>query len=205
MVVAWLTGGIATGKSTVADIFVSAGAELIDADRIAFDVVQKGTEVWQEIVEHFGKDVLLPDGQIDRVCLGNIIFHDHEQKAVLNGIVHPAVIRQIHQHIEELEQNLPGGVVIVDVPLLIETGIYRDMSDVILVYIPERIQIERLMDRDNLSRKDALARIRSQMSIEEKKAYASIIIDNRGSLKRTRERTLEVYYELHRRAEADSQ
>ena len=86
MVVAGLTGGIATGKSTVAAFFVSAGAELIDADRIAFDAVQKGTAVWQEIVEHFGQGVLLPVGQIDRARLGNIIFHDHEQKAVLKEL-----------------------------------------------------------------------------------------------------------------------
>ena len=203
MVVAGLTGGIATGKSTVAAFFVSAGAELIDADRIAFDAVQKGTAAWQEIVEHFGQGVLLPDGQIDRTCLGNIIFHDHEQKAVLNGIVHPAVIRRMHQRIEELEQNQPDAVVIVDVPLLIETGIYRDIRDIILVYVPEKVQIERLMDRDGLSRKDALARVHSQMSIEEKKTYASIIIDNTGSIEKTRERTFAVYNELQARAETD--
>ncbi|HOO37561.1 MAG TPA: dephospho-CoA kinase [Deltaproteobacteria bacterium] len=203
MVVAGLTGGIATGKSTVAAFFVSAGAELIDADRIAFDAVQKGTEAWQEIVEHFGQGVLLPDGQIDRACLGNIIFHDHEQKAVLNGIVHPAVIRRMRQRIEELEQNQPDAVVIVDVPLLIETGMYRDMRDVILVYVPEKVQIERLMDRDGLSRKDALARVHSQMSIEEKKTYASIIIDNTGSIENTRERTFAVYTELQERVETD--
>ena len=203
MVVAGLTGGIATGKSTVAAFFVSAGAELVDADRIAFDAVQKGTAAWQEIVEHFGQGVLLPDGQIDRACLGSIIFHDHEQKAVLNGIVHPAVIRRMHQRIEELEQNQPDAVVIVDVPLLIETGIYRDIRDIILVYVPEKVQIERLMDRDGLSRKDALARVHSQMSIEEKKTYASIIIDNTGSIEKTRERTFAVYNELQARAETD--
>jgi dephospho-CoA kinase len=202
--VAGLTGGIASGKSTVAAFFLSAGAKLIDADRIAFDAVNKGTAVWQEIVEHFGSRVLLPDGQIDRACLGTIIFHDHEQKAVLDGIVHPAVIEQISGHIQELEQDRPNTVVIVDVPLLIETGIYRDMREIILVYVPERVQIERLMDRDGLSRKDALARVRSQMSIEEKKAYASIIIDNRDIREKTRERTLEVFRELQVRAEADS-
>jgi dephospho-CoA kinase len=202
--VAGLTGGIASGKSTVAAFFISAGAKLIDADRIAFDAVNKGTAVWQEIVEHFGSRVLLPDGQIDRACLGTIIFHDHEQKAVLDGIVHPAVIEQISGHIQELEQDRPNTVVIVDVPLLIETGLYRDMREIILVYVPERVQIERLMDRDGLSRKDALARVRSQMSIEEKKAYASIIIDNRDIREKTRERTLEVFRELQVRAEADS-
>ena len=204
MVVAGLTGGIAAGKSTVSAFFASAGAELIDADRIAFDAVNKGTTVWHEIVEHFGPRVLLPDGQIDRACLGNIIFHDHGQKAILDGIVHPAVIEKISQRIEDMERNHPDRVVIVDVPLLIETGIYRDMRDIILVYVPERVQVERLMNRDGLSGKDALARVHSQMPIEEKKAYATIIIDNSGSLERTRKKTLEVYYELKVRAEADS-
>jgi len=205
VVVAGLTGGIATGKSTVAAFFLSAGASLIDADRIAFDAVNKGTAVWQKIVEHFGKKVLLPDGQIDRVCLGDIIFHDHSQRAILDGIVHPAVIAQISRQIDELKEDRPDKVVIVDVPLLIETGIYQDMRDIILVYVPQRVQIERLMGRDNLSGNDALARVRSQMSIEEKRAYATIIIDNRGSLEKTRERTLRIYNELKGRAEADSQ
>ena len=148
--------------------------------------------------------MLLPDGQIDRTCLGNIIFYDHEQKAVLDSIVHPAVMERISWQLKELEHNRPGGVVIVDVPLLIETGIHQDMRDIILVYAPQRVQIERLMDRDSLSRKDALARVLSQMSIEEKKAYASILIDNSDSLEKTRKRTLEVYFELRLRAEADS-
>lgn len=200
MVVAGLTGGIATGKSTVAAFFASAGAELIDADKIAFDVVRKGTDVWHEIVGHFGEGVLLGDGQIDRVCLGNIIFHDHKQKACLDGIVHPAVLEQIDLKIRRLEKDFSEGVVIVDVPLLIEADMYRNMPEVILVYAPERVQIERLMARNSLSEKDALARIRSQMSIEEKKAYASIVIDNSRSLDKTRERTLAVYDGLKMKA-----
>ena len=200
MVVAGLTGGIATGKSTVAAFFASAGARIIDADKIAFDVVRKGTGVWHEIVEHFGEGVLLSDGQIDRVCLGNIIFGDEQQKACLNGIVHPAVLEQIDLEIGLLEKEYSQGVVIVDVPLLIESAMHRDMPEVILVYAPESVQIERLMARNSLSKEDALARIRSQMSIEEKKAYASIVIDNSGGLEHAHEQTLKVYEGLKKKA-----
>lgn len=200
MVVAGLTGGIATGKSTVAGFFVSAGAHLIDADRIAFDAVCKGTDVWHEIVEHFGEGVLGHDGQIDRVFLGDIVFNDHSEKACLDSIVHPKVHEEILLRISRLEQDFPGSVVIVDVPLLIEADMYRDMSEVILVYAPEHIQLARLMARNRLSKEDAMARIGSQMSIEEKKAYASIIIDNSGSLDRTREQTLSVYDALRIKA-----
>lgn len=199
MVVAGLTGGIATGKSTVACFFQSAGAVLIDADRIAFEAVQKGTPAWHEIVDHFGAEVLLGDGQINRARLGDIIFNDHDRKAILDRIVHPRVFEEIERQLLILEKDLPGSVVIVDVPLLMETGMDRAMPEVIVVYVPESIQIERLMARDCLCREDALARIRSQMSIEEKKARASIIIDNSHGLEQTRARTLEVFNELQTR------
>lgn len=199
MVIAGLTGGIATGKSTVAGFFSSAGAVLIDADRIAFDVVQKGTSIWREIINYFGEEVLLPNGQIDRTGLGNIIFNDTEKKGMLDKIVHPAVFERIDRQLQKLENEQPDKVVILDVPLLIETGMHKDMSDIIVVYVPQSVQIERLIARDGLSRTEALSRISSQMSIEEKKNYASIIIDNTYSLERTRERTLEVYKNLKSR------
>ncbi|HHO75927.1 MAG TPA: dephospho-CoA kinase [Deltaproteobacteria bacterium] len=202
MVIAGLTGGIATGKSTVAGFFRSAGAAFIDADRIAFDAVHKGMPAWHEIVSHFGKEVLLDGGQIDRAGLGNIIFNDRAQKDVLDSIVHPAVFKKIHEKISILQNSSPDSVVIVDIPLLIETGGYRDMDEVIVVYVPEHIQIERLLARDNISEEAALARIRSQMSIEDKKAYAGIVIDNSKSMDETKSRTLEVYLELKDRAVA---
>ncbi|MBN2298632.1 MAG: dephospho-CoA kinase [Deltaproteobacteria bacterium] len=202
MVIAGLTGGIATGKSTVAEYFRSAGASLIDADRIAFDAVQKDMPAWHEIVRHFGKEVLLENGQIDRAGLGDIIFNDREQKEVLDSIVHPAVFRKIEENVSVLEKDSPDSVVIVDIPLLIETGRYRDMDEVIVVYVPEHIQIERLLSRDNISEEAARARVRSQMSIEDKKAYASIVIDNSKSMEQTKSKTLEVYRKLKDRAEA---
>lgn len=193
MVVAGLTGGIATGKSTVAKIFEDAGAIIIDADKIARDVVGKGRPAYHEIVKQFGREVLLPDGEINRGYLADIIFNDSDKKKALNRIVHPFVLQAMAEKLEQLEKDTPDAVVILDVPLLIESGMHKDMSDVIVVYAPEHVQIKRLMARNNISETDALSRISSQMPIEEKKNLASILIDNSDTKERTRERTLEVY------------
>lgn len=200
MITAGLTGGIATGKSTVAQIFKRTGARVIDADRIARDVVKAGRTAWQEIVDHFGKRVLLPGGEIDRKALGNIIFNHADQKTVLNRIVHPRVFEAVGAEIDHIAETAPGCVVIVDIPLLFETDRHRDLAEIIVVYVPESVQLRRLMARDGLSRRNALARIRSQMPIEEKKKHASLIIDNSGDQEATRRQTLEIYRHLMRRA-----
>jgi dephospho-CoA kinase len=192
LLVAGLTGGIATGKSTVAKIFKDAGAELIDADQIAREVVKKGKPAWKKIIAHFGDEILLSDGEIDRELLGDIIFHDGAQKKSLNRIVHPFVFEKMEADIVNAEAANPGAIIILDVPLLIETRIYQGLSEVILVYIPEILQLERLMARDHISEADAKARIQSQMPIDEKKIYASILIDNCFSVEKTKERVLEV-------------
>lgn len=193
MVVAGLTGGIATGKSTVAALFASFGAAVIDADRIAREAVRNGSIAFKQIVDHFGRGVLLPDGEIDRDFLGRIIFGDPRQKDVLNRIVHPEVFREMNRRIGELKSEAEDRVVICDVPLLIETGMYRDFDEVILVYVPEPLQIRRLMERESIPRQEALRKVRSQMPIEEKKPYATIIIDNSGSRKETAEKARAVY------------
>jgi dephospho-CoA kinase len=195
-----LTGGIATGKSTVAAMLQEAGAVIIDADKIARAVVKKGSKAWHEIVEHFGAERLLPDGEINRTTLGDTIFKDAAKKKVLDDIVHPQVIIEMGKQVEAAKADRPRAVIILDVPLLIESGMHETMSDVILVYTPEYIQLQRLMARDGLSVSDALARIRSQMPIEEKKALATIVIDNSSTQARTRERTLEVYRSLKEKA-----
>lgn len=196
MHVTGLTGGIATGKSTVAVILQEAGAVIIDADKIAHDVVKNGRTAWKKIVEHFGSEVLLPDGEINRVLLGDIIFKNASQKHVLNSIVHPEVFAEMAAQIEQAKTERPGEVIILDVPLLIESGMHTSMGNVVLVYTPEAVQIRRLMARDGLSETDALARVHSQMPIEEKRAKATIVIDNSGALEQTRARTLEVYRQL---------
>lgn len=196
MIHAGLTGGIATGKSTVSKIFQKAGAFIIDADEIAHDSVRKGKPAWREIVSYFGKTILRANGEIDRNQLGSLVFNDDGKKHALNRIVHPQVRRVIDKQMAAIERDHSRGAIILDVPLLIEVGWHRDLEEVILVYAPENIQLKRLIKRDHLSYKDARARIRAQMPIEKKREYASIIIDNGDDFDTTRKRTLAVYNDL---------
>ena len=196
MVIAGLTGGIASGKSTVSAFLKDAGAIIVDADKIAREVVKKGLPAWLEIVNAFGQSILLPDGEINRILLGDIIFNDSAQKQVLNQIVHPWVFAETATRLTEIEKKKLNAVVILDVPLLIESGMDTGLSDIIVVYIPEQVQFQRLMTRDALAQKQALARIRSQLSIEEKKKRATIVIDNSNSLENTRSISLTVYQHL---------
>jgi dephospho-CoA kinase len=193
LIIAGLTGGIATGKSTVSSILRKAGAVLIDADAIARDVVKKDLPAWHEIVRIFGKEVLLPDGEIDRTRLGGIIFRDSSKKETLNKIVHPHVIQKVAELIEEIGEKATDYIVILDVPLLIEAGMDKGLEEVILVYTPEQIQIKRLIERDGISDEDALLRVRSQMPIEKKREFATFIIDNSGPIEATKKRALEVF------------
>jgi len=200
LIIAGLTGGIATGKSTVSSFLGEAGAVIIDADAIARDVVIKDLPAWHEIVKTFGKDVLLPDGEIDRARLGGIIFGDSSKKEILNGIVHPRVIRKVAEQIDKIQNEIPGSIIILDVPLLIEAGMNTGLKEVILVYTPEDIQIKRLVERDKISDEEALLKIRSQMPIEKKKEFATIIIDNSGTIEETKRRALEVLNRLRKKA-----
>ena len=196
VVIAGLTGGIASGKSTVSAFLENAGAVIVDADKIAREVVQKNRPAWQEIIRSFGRSILLPDGEINRILLGDIIFNDPAQKQLLNRITHPEVIAETATRLAEIEKNQPDSIVILDVPLLIESGMNNGLSDIIVVYVPEPVQIQRLMIRDALTQAPALARIRSQMPIEEKKRIAKIVIDNSGSRENTRMISLRVYQKL---------
>jgi dephospho-CoA kinase len=188
-----LTGGIATGKSTVSAIFKHAGAKIIDADQIARNIVQKGLPAWQKIVAHFGPRVLMADGQINRAILADVVFNDPVQKRHLNAIVHPHVRRKSEELMQQLEKAESHGVVVLDVPLLYEVGMDKDLDKTIVVYVPEPVQLKRLMERDGLSEQSAKVRIHAQMPIEEKRHRADIVIDNSGSPEATQAAALEVY------------
>lgn len=192
MKVIGLTGGIATGKSTVCAILKKAGAVIIDADRIARQVVKKGLPAYREIVKNFGESILLPDGEINRSVLGNIIFTEPKRKQLLNRIVHPHVRSEMDRRLNKLKNPTPDTIVVLDIPLLFEAGFDKDVDTVIVVYAPEQTQIKRLMKRDNISKTDAVARVQSQMPIEEKKDRATIVIDNSGTIEDTRKQTLEI-------------
>lgn len=199
MIQAGLTGGIATGKSTVCEIFRGAGAIIIDADKIGHQTMRKDRPAWREIVARFGRKVLQANGEIDRRILGNIIFNNTREKAALNQIIHPRVLAEISRRLAAVEKDTPSAVVILDIPLLIDVGWHLDVEEVILVYAPEEIQLQRLMARNGFSREEGLARIHSQIPIEEKKRSASIIIDNSGRLETTRRKTIAVYDYLLRK------
>ena len=177
-----MTGGIATGKSTVSRFLQTEHhIPVIDADVLARQVVEPGTCAYRKIVRRFGPEVLLPNGQIDRKKLGEIIFNDARKRKALNGIVHPAVKWEM---LKEVVKHWWKGSrwIVLDVPLLIEGGIHKWVGEVVVVYCPAEEQVERLMDRDGLSSSEAQARISSQLSIEEKVKYAEVVLDNRGNL-----------------------
>ena len=190
---AGLTGGIASGTSTAAAMLAEAGARVVDADLIARQVVRKGTPAWRDIVGHFGRAVLDSDGQIDRASLGATVFRDSRAKEALNRIVHPRVREVMQAEIRRLSTRHPDDLLVLDVPLLIESGWHALVPVVILVYVPEAVQKARLMQRDGLDGADAEARIRAQMPIDAKRAYADYIIDNSGSREATRRQVLAVY------------
>lgn len=196
MILAGLTGGIASGKTTVSRILKQAGANIVDADAIAHTVVRKGLPAWEKIVAHFGKKILLPNGEINRPCLADIVFNSPDQKEILNRIVHPFVFEETDRQIREIRRENPLSVIIQDIPLLIESGMHRNLSEIILVYTPEHLQLQRLMSRNGFSENEAMLRIRSQMPIEDKKRFATMIVDNSRDMEDTRQQTLDVYKKL---------
>jgi dephospho-CoA kinase len=190
------TGGIASGKSTVAKIFQEKGAFLIDFDKLAHFVEEPDQQAWKAIVDFFGSDILNEDRTINRVKLGLLVFTDREKLSKLNGIVHPAIFDEWKRRREDIRERNPHAIVISDVPLLIEVGMQKMFDVVVLVHASPEDQIERLMERNGLSREDAVRRLSSQMPIDEKRAYADIVIDNHDSLEVTRRIVNDVWKDI---------
>jgi dephospho-CoA kinase len=180
-----LTGGIASGKSTVSDMLVKRGALLIDADRVAREVVEPGSPVLQKVVERFGSDVLLPDGALNRKKLGEIVFGNPQALQDLQNIMHPSIRDLMSERLKQYELLHPDKLVVVDVPLLYESGLESMYDAVVVVYVPRTIQLERLIVRDGLTPAEAEQRLNAQMDIEYKKARANIVIDNQGDSSQT--------------------
>jgi len=188
-----LTGGIACGKSTVAAMLAARGARIVDADRIARDVVEPGKPAFRRVVERFGQAVVGPDGVLDRKALGRIVFADEQKRRELESIVHPFILQEIEYQSEIAQSETPGLPVIVDVPLLFELGMKDRFEEVVLVYAPEHIQLQRLMRRDGLDAEEARRRLAAQWPIERKRLLADVVIDNSGTLTDT-ERQVEAYW-----------
>ncbi|MCU9614175.1 dephospho-CoA kinase [Caldibacillus lycopersici] len=187
-----VTGGIATGKSTVSALIKEQGFTVIDADIAARQVVEPGEVAHQQIIENFGIDLLLENGQINRQKLGSIVFHDEEKRQLLNSIVHPEVRKKMN---DEKQAAFERGeqVIFLDIPLLFESKLTAMVEKIIVVYVDEQTQLSRLMNRNGLSKEDALSRIQSQISIEEKVKLGDAIIDNRGSIEDTKHQLLAIF------------
>lgn len=176
-----LTGGIGTGKSTVAVMLVARGAALIDADLLAREVVEPGTPALAEIAAEFGPGVLLPDGALDRAALGAVVFGDEAKRLRLNAITHPRVRElMVHRVAAALASDAP--LLVVDIPLLFEGELQGGFEGVMLVWAPEPVQVERLVSRNGLPEDEARRRIATQMPVDDKRALATWVIDNSGSL-----------------------
>ncbi len=193
-----LTGGIGTGKSTVSNLFKEKGVTVVDLDQLVRDLQKPGKDVYNRIVETFGKTILTEDGEIDRKKLGEIVFADPVKREKLNKIVHPKVLSELKDRLFKLEKK-GEKLIVVEIPLLYELGLQKLFDAVILVYAPEDVQLKRIMTRDSLSEQEAINRINSQISIEEKRKRAKYIIDNSGSLENTRQQFDVLFKELTER------
>jgi dephospho-CoA kinase len=192
-----LTGGIGAGKSEVSRRLAAQGAVVIDADAIAMEVVEPGTPGLDEVVAAFGPEVLLPDGSLDRPRLGDIVFADPDLRTRLNGIVHPLVGARMR----ELEESAgPGSIVVHDVPLIAENNMAGAYDLVVVVDVPPRLQLDRLVRHRGLTREQARARMAAQASREQRLGIAGIVIDNSGSLAELDRQVGELWTELRRRA-----
>ena len=181
-----ITGGIASGKSSVSTFIKELGFPIIDADVVAREVVEPGEEAYHEIVKVFGEGILFPDGDINRPKLGDVIFHNEEKRLKLNSIVHPAVRKRMRELAEKAFQD-GAKTVFMDIPLLFESKLTFMVEKTLLVYVDEDVQLSRLMNRNNLSEENARARIASQMPLREKRALADAVVDNNGDFEVTKE------------------
>lgn len=180
-----LTGGIASGKSTVSRMLKERGALIVDADQISREIVMPGSPVLQQIAEAFGSDILQGDGTLDRKRLGAIIFADDDKRRTLNAIMHPPIRAHMMQQMNEYETAYPQRLVVADIPLLYESNLQHMFEEVVVVYVPETVQIKRLMQRDGISEEHAKERIASQMPLSDKRERADVVIDNSRSLEDT--------------------
>lgn len=172
-----ITGGIASGKSYVSSIIKEQGYIVIDADQVAKELSNPGKTVFNAIIKTFGKEYLDEDGTLNRKALGKLVFNDEKSLELLNSISHPLIIEEIKNKIKECKDSL----IFVDVPLLFETNMEHMFDKIVCIYLPQSIQIERLMNRDKISYEYALKKIESQMSLEQKKNMSDFVINSSNS------------------------
>jgi len=199
MFVVGLTGGIASGKSTVLRIFEAEGVPVICLDELAHAVVRPGAPALEDIKTTFGEQFINSDGELDRDLMARLVFHDPEKRRVLESITHPRIHQEAASLIRSFEES-GHGIVVEDVPLLYEIGFERWCDVVVVVYVPQEVQERRLIERDRMTPEHARARIASQMPIEDKKARADYVIDNSGDPESTRQQALDILDQIKARA-----
>jgi dephospho-CoA kinase len=192
-----LTGGVATGKSTVANMFKKCGAPVIDADLLARQVVQPGKPAWRAIVKLFGKTILNPDRSLDRQALGGIVFSNPKKRQQLERIIHPRVAREQRRLVRLIAKNKSRAVVIYEVPLLFEAGVDKRVDQIIVVTANRETQIDRLKNRNGLSRAEALRRINSQMALAKKIQRADHVLNGMLPRPSLRRQIGQLYKNLH--------
>jgi len=198
MLIVGLTGGAASGKTTVSRVLKEEGAYIIDADQIARELVRPHTPAWKELIRAFGKGILREDGFIHRKKLADKVFASLRQRKLLNQILHPRIRKEMERRAEAIWQKDPEAIVVVDAPLLVELGEHRQMDKVIVVTSTQTQQIERLKKRDGISPEEALRIFSAQMSAEDKVKLADFIIRNDGPLQETKKKAKEIFRELRK-------
>ena len=199
-----LTGGIATGKSTVSALLRQLGCEIVDADLLAREVVEPGQPAWTTIVAEFGQDVLTGDGTLDRKKLGAIVFADPERRRRLEAITHPAIRERFQARLDELAEKGFTGIVIFDAAVMIESGNYKNMDRLVVVVTDEPTQMSRLQGRDGTDDAEGRRKIASQMPLSEKAKLADYVIDNSGDRHETAEQVRRVFAALMSELDARS-
>ncbi|QFT90145.1 Dephospho-CoA kinase [Bacillus sp. THAF10] len=191
-----LTGGISSGKSTVATMLKDMRIPIVDADLVAREVVEIGTNTYKKLVQEFGEDILNSDKTLNRPKLGSIIFQNQEKREKLNSIMHPAIRKSM---IDQTASYIENGhqAVVMDIPLLFESKLTHLVDKILLVFVNETNQLDRLMKRNDLTEKEALDRIRSQMPLKEKVKLAHAVIDNNGSIHHTEKQLQQILKDWH--------
>jgi dephospho-CoA kinase len=191
-----LTGGLASGKSFVGHALEQLGCMLIQADELGRKVQEPGGEAYDDIVREFGREILNPDGSLNRRRLAAVVFHDPERLKALNALVHPHVRARAHQIEAGFAAADPNGIVVTEAAILIETGSYREYDRLVVAVCPPGLQVERAMTRDHLTREEVLDRMRRQMPLDQKVKFADYVIDTSGPKEETLAKTRFVYESL---------
>jgi dephospho-CoA kinase len=191
-----LTGGLATGKSTVGQELSRLGCRVLRADDLGHAVLEKGGEAYEPVIQAFGREILRPDGEIERSRLAGIVFHDEDKLKLLNSLVHPAVFSREEAWMQQVEDADPCAIAVVEAAILVETGSHRRFHKLVLAVCGEEQQIERAMARGGVTREQALARISRQMPLAEKKKFADYLIDTSRTMDDTIQQVAHLYESL---------